>query len=83
MLGIEHMLLECALLRNNHEEYYTSDSLKALFETISETCIVELLQEAGFFYLIWRYLQFLTGIIPELFFNFNYPTGLKNIIRLD
>ena len=29
------------------------DSLNALFETIPETCIVEFLREAGFFYLIW------------------------------
>ena len=35
------------------DEYYTVDSLNALFETIPETCIVEFLREAGFFYLIW------------------------------
>ena len=29
------------------------DSLNALFETIPETCIIEFLREAGFFYLIW------------------------------
>ena len=33
--------------------YYTVDSLNALFKTIPETCIVEFLREAGFFYLIW------------------------------
>ena len=51
-LTIDHMLLECALLRECRDEYYTVDSLNALFETIPETCIVEFLQEAGFFYLI-------------------------------
>ena len=51
-LTIDHMLLECALLRECRDEYYTVDSLNALFETIPETCIVEFLREAGFFYLI-------------------------------
>ena len=51
-LTIDHMLLECALLQECRDEYYTVDSLNALFETISETCIVEFLREAGFFYLI-------------------------------
>ena len=49
-LTIDHMLLECALLQ---DEYYTVDSLNALFKTIPETCILEFLREAGFFYLIW------------------------------
>ena len=49
-LTIDHMLQECALLQECH---YTVDSLNALFETIPETCIVEFLREAGFFYLIW------------------------------
>ena len=52
-LIIEHMLLECAVLQECRDEYYTVDSLNALFETIPETCIVEFLREAGFFYLIW------------------------------
>ena len=52
-LTIEHVLLECAVLEECHDEYYTVDSLNALFETIPETCIVEFLREAGFFYLIW------------------------------
>ena len=52
-LTIEHMLLECAVLQECRDEYYTVDSLNALFETIPETCIVEFLREAGFFYLIW------------------------------
>ena len=52
-LTIDHMLLECALLQECCDEYYTIDSLNALFETIPETCIVEFLGEAGFFYLIW------------------------------
>ena len=51
-LTIDHMLLECALLQECRDEYYTVDSLNALFEKIPETCIIELLREAGFFYLI-------------------------------
>ena len=51
-LTIDHMLLECALLQECPDEYYTVDSVNALFETIPETCIVEFLREAGFFYLI-------------------------------
>ena len=39
-LTIAHMLLECALLQECHDEYYTVDSLNALFETIPETCII-------------------------------------------
>ena len=52
-LTIDHMLLECALLQECRDEYYTVHSLNALFETIPDTCIVESLREAGFFYLIW------------------------------
>ena len=48
-LTIEHMLLECAVLQECCE-YYTVDSFNALFKTIPETCIVEFLQEAGFFH---------------------------------
>ena len=62
-LTIDHMLLECALLRECRDEYYTIDSLNALFETIPETCIVEFLWEPGFFYLIWRNL--LTSTSPD------------------
>ena len=53
-LTIEYMLLECTVLQQIHDEYYKADSLRTLFETISETCIVEFLREAGFFYLIWK-----------------------------
>ena len=62
-LTIDHMLLECALLQECRDEYYTVDSLNALFETIPETCIVEFLLEAGFFYLIWCNL--LTSTSPQ------------------
>ena len=51
-LTIEHMLLECTVLQQIRDEYYTVDSLRTRFETISETCVVEFLREAGFFYLI-------------------------------
>ena len=62
-LIIDHMLLECALLQECRDEYYTVDSLNALFETITETCIVEFLWEVGFFYLIWCNL--LTSTSPQ------------------
>ena len=62
-LTIDHMLLECALLQECRDKYYTVDSLNALFETIPETCIVEFLPEAGFFYLIWCNL--LTSTSPQ------------------
>ena len=62
-LTIDHMLLECALLQECRDEYYTVDSLNALFETVPETCIVEFLREAGFFYLIWYNL--LTSASPQ------------------
>ena len=62
-LTIDHMLLECALLQKCRDEYYTVDSLNALFETIPETSIVEFLREAGFFYVIWCFL--LTSTSPQ------------------
>ena len=52
-LTIDHMLLKCAVLLECRDEYYTVDSLNALFETIPETCIVEFVREVGFFYLMW------------------------------
>ena len=52
-LTIDYMFLECAVLQECRDEYYTDDSLNTLFQTIPVTCIVEFLQEAGFFYLIW------------------------------
>ena len=67
ILTIDHMLLECAVLLESREEYYTADSLNTRFETIPETCIVEFLRETGFFYLIWtvRYsIQSLTWTNP-------------------
>ena len=42
-LTFDHMLVECALLQECSDEYYTVDSLNALFETVPETCIVEFL----------------------------------------
>ena len=48
---------------------YTANSLNTLFETIPEIYIVEFLQEAGFFYLIWmvRHSEHSpTRIIPGL-----------------
>ena len=52
-LTIEHILLECTVLQQIRDDCYTVDSLRTLFETIPETCIIEFLREAGFYYLIW------------------------------
>ena len=52
-LTIEHILLECTVLQQSHDEYHTVDSLRTLFETIPEACIIEFLREAGFYYLMW------------------------------
>ena len=52
-LTIEHILLECTVLQQSRDEYYTVDSLRTLSETIPEACIIEFLREAGFYYLIW------------------------------
>ena len=87
-LTIDHMLLECAVLQESCEEYYTADSLNTLFETISETCIVEFLREAGFFFLIWtarHSIQYPTWIIPELiqYLTINQPSDLGNMVGLD
>ena len=63
-LTIGHMLLECAVLQESHDEYYTADSLNT-----PETCFVEFVREAGFFYLIWTvryFIQSLTWTIPKL-----------------
>ena len=75
-LNIDHMLLECAVLQECRDEYYTADPLNTLFETIPETGIVEFLRGAVLFYLIWlvRYsIQFIIWITPDLmeFVNFN------------
>ena len=78
-LSLDHILLECAVLQECRDEFYTADSLNALFKTIPETCIVEFLREAGFFYLIWmvrhstQLISWTCWITPDLmeFVNFN------------
>ena len=52
-LTIEHILFECTVFQQSCDEYYTVDSLRTLFETTPEACIIEFLREAGFYYLIW------------------------------
>ena len=52
-LSIYHMFLECAVVQECRDEYYTADSLNILFETIPETYTVEFLWEAWFFFLMW------------------------------
>ena len=73
---IDHMLLECAVLQECCDEYFTVDSLNALFETIPETCIVEFLREGGFFYLIW--CDLLTKISRE---TWTIWSDLSNLFR--
>ena len=51
-LTIDHMLLECTVLQPCREEYYTADSLQTLFETVSESCVIDFLREAGFYHMI-------------------------------
>ena len=68
-LTIDHMLMECAVLQECRDEYYTADSLNTLFDTTPETCIVEFLREAGFFYLTWTVrhsIQSITWTIVKL-----------------
>ena len=68
-LSIDHMLLECAVVQECCDEYYTADSLNTLFETIPETCIMEFLRVARFFYLIWvvkHSIDLITWITPNL-----------------
>ena len=68
-LTIELVFLVCTVLQQIRDEYYTADSLRTLFETIPETCIVEFLREAGFFYLIWMAIypvQHIIGITHQL-----------------
>ena len=62
-LTIEHMLLQCTVLQQIRDEYYTTESLRTLFETIPEACIVEFLRESGFFYLIWKDIYSIQHII--------------------
>ena len=62
-LTIEHMLLQRTVLQHICDEYYMADSLKTLFETIPETCIVEFLREAVFLYLIWKAIYPIQHII--------------------
>ena len=62
-LTIEHMLLECTVLQQLRDKYYTAESLRTLFETIPEACIVEFPREAGFVYLIWKAIYSIHHII--------------------
>ena len=39
------MLLECAVLQECRDEYYTAGSLNNLFETIPETCVGNFCQQ--------------------------------------
>ena len=81
-LTIDHMLLECAVLRESRDEYCIADSLDTIFETIYETCIVEFLQEAGFFYLIWTVrhsIQSLSWTVPKLKQHFDFMCTISDM----
>ena len=43
-LTIEHILIECTVLQQSRDDYYTVDSLRTLFETIPEACIIKFLR---------------------------------------
>ena len=77
-LTTDHMLLECALLQECRDENYTVDSLNALFQTISEACIVEFLRETGIFYLIWYNL--LASTSPK---TFTIWSDLSNLLEIE
>ena len=81
------MLMECALLQEGRDEYYTADSLSTSFETIPETYIVEFLWEAWSFWIEWSNILYnsLHESSPNWcsFSNFYEPPDLDNIIRLD
>ena len=62
-LTIEHMLLECTVWQQIRDDYYTAESLRTLFETIPEACIIEFMREAGLFYLIWKAIYSIQHII--------------------
>ena len=68
-LTIEDMLLECTVLQQIRDVYYTAESLETLFETIPEVCIIEFLREAGFFYLIWKAICSIQHIIRTNYRN--------------
>ena len=90
-LTIEHLLLECTVLQQIRDDYYTAESLRTLFETIPDACTVEFLREAGFFYLIWKAIfsiQHIIKIIDQLtkfgsYINcYTLTTPLHSVIRL-
>ena len=57
--------------------------IDTLFKKILETCIVEFLRKAWFFYLIWTIRRSTHPWIDTIFFNSNYHPNLDNIIKFD
>ena len=51
-LTVDHMLVECTALQELRDEYFATESIKNIFETIDEACIIEYLREVGFYHLI-------------------------------
>ena len=51
-VSIDQMLLECAILQESRDEYYTVDALKTLFEAIPGPCILQFLSETFILYVI-------------------------------
>ena len=51
-LAIDQMLLECAILQESRDEYYTVDAMKTLFGAIPGPCILQFLSETLILYMI-------------------------------
>ena len=75
ILTIEHIFLECTVLQHSRDGYFTVDSLRTLFETITEACIIDFLREAGFYYRIWM------AVYPIQLYSNQSPTD--DIIKLN
>ena len=51
-LAIDQMLLQCAILQESRNKYYTVDALKTFFGTIPRPCILQFLSETLILYVI-------------------------------
>ena len=51
-LTVKHILLECCSLKDVRENYFTSSSLKELFENVDATTIMDFIKETNFYHLV-------------------------------